>query len=122
MPEKLAVMADLGTGVLKMRLLWVPSTAVYQVNPVYQKKAPLKVDLNDDWSPFPDEQGAVVRQALLYRMYRYLGSPNADNEYKKLQAAILKAQAGDDAAPTDVNLQPEMSLMDSSYDGNMGWW
>ena len=121
-PEKVSVIADLGTGVLKIRFLWVPGTVVYQVNNVYQMRAPLKIDLNDTWSPFPDEQGAVIRQALLYRMYRYLGSPNADSEYQKLQAAIKKAQAGDDAAPTDVNLEPETSLMDSSYDGMGGWW
>lgn len=121
-PEKVAVMADLGTGVLKIRFLWVPGTVVYQVNLVYQAKAPLKVSLNDTWAPFPDEQGAVIRQALLYRMYRYINSPIADTEYQKLQAAIRKAQAGDDAAPTDVQLEPEQSLMDSSYDGMGGWW
>lgn len=125
-PEKVAVMADLGTGVLKIRLLWVPSTTVYAVNIVFQAAAPVKTALTGvgvgDWSPFPDSFAAMYRQALLYRMYRYLNSPNADNEYKKLQAEIMKMQAGDDATSTDVSLQPEQPLMDASYDGMYGWW
>jgi hypothetical protein len=121
-PEKVAVMTDLGTGVLKIRLLWLPSSAVYAVNIIYQAKAPLKVALTDTWAPFPDNYAAVYRQAALYRMYRYLDSPKADNEYKKLQAQIMKTQAADDATQTDVSIQPSDSLMDSSYDGNYGWW
>lgn len=126
LPEKVAVIADLGTGVLKIRFLWLPGTVLYAVNIVYQAQAPLKTALTGagvgDWSPFPDNYSAVCRQALLYRMYRYLNSPNADNEYKKLQAEILKVQAADDATSTDVSLQPEEPLMDASYDGMYGWW
>lgn len=121
-PEKVAIMADLGTGVLKIRLLWLPSSTTFGINIVYQAKAPLKTSLSQTWAPFPDEQGAVIRQALLYRMYRYLNSPIADAEYQKLQVAIRKAQAGDDAAPTDVNVQPTEPLMDNSVDGMFGWW
>jgi hypothetical protein len=121
-PEKVAVLADLGTGVLKIRLLWVPSTTVYAISVVYQAQAPLKTALSQTWAPFPDNYGAVIRQALLYRAYRYLDSPTADNEYKKLQAEILKIQAADDATQTDVGLQPAEPLMDGSYDGSYGWW
>lgn len=121
-PEKVSVIADLGTGVLKIRLLWVPSTTVYAVNIVYQAQAPLKTSLTQTWAPFPDNYAAVIRQALLYRMYRYLNSPTADNEYKKLQAEIAKIQAADDATQTDVGLQPSEPIMDASYDGMYGWW
>lgn len=115
--EKVAVMADLGTGVLKIRLLWVPSWTVYAVNIVYQARAPLKTDLTNTWAPFPDQFSAVYRQAVLYRMYRYLNDPKSDMEYKKLQAEILKIQATDDAAQTDVQMIPETPLMDNDYWG-----
>ncbi len=121
-PEKVAVIADLGTGVLKIRFLWVPPTTIYAANIVYQARAPLFAALTATWAPFPDNFGAVIRQAVIYRMYRYLNSPTTDSEYKKLQAEILKIQAADDAAQTDVNLQPQEPLMDSSYDGMYGWW
>jgi hypothetical protein len=117
-PEKVCVLADLGTGVLKIRFLWLPSSATYAVSLVYQAQAPVKTSLaNDTWAPFPDNYSAVIRQALLYRMYRYLNDPKQDDEYKKLQAEIAKTQATDDATSTDVELVPEYPLMDSSYDG-----
>ena len=118
-PDKVAVMADNGDGTLKIRMHMVPGTTTWAVNLVYQAKAPLKVSLTDTWAPFPDNFSAVVRQALLYRMYRYLNSPMADNEYKKLQVEIQKVQGTDDAEATDVHLQPEESLMSNDY---WGWW
>lgn len=118
-PEKVAVMVDYGNGILKIRMAWVPSWTIFVVNIVYQARAPLKVALTDTWTPFPDQYQAVYRQALLYRMYRYLNDPKADAEYKKLQDEIRKAQATDDATSTDVTLQPEESLMDNS---TWGYW
>jgi hypothetical protein len=119
-PERVAMMVDLGTGVLQMRLHWVPSWTVFAINVVYQAKAPLITSLAGTMTPFPDNFAAVVRQGFIARMYRYLNSPLADNEYKKLQAAILKTQATDDSEQTDVNVQPEESLMsDSPY--LFGW-
>lgn len=118
MPEKVCVLADLNTGVLKLRLLWLPSTATYAVSIVYQAQSPIKTALTDKWDPFPDTYSAVIRQSLLYRMYRYLNDSKQDDEYKKLQVEIAKTQATDDATLTDVGLQPEYGLMD---DG-VGWW
>jgi hypothetical protein len=113
-PERVAMMTDLGTGVLSMRLHWVPSWTTFAINVVYQAKAPLITSLAGTMTPFPDNFAAVVRQGFIYRMYRYLNSAMADNEYKKLQAAIAKTQAVDDAEQTDVNVQPEESLMSDS--------
>lgn len=118
-PEKVSVLNDLGTGVLKIRMHMVPGTSTYAVNLVFQAKPPIKIALTDNWSPFPDNYAHVYRQAVLYRMYRYLNDPKADNEYKKLQAEIAKVQAADDAESTDVSLQPD-SLMDDSIFG-WGW-
>jgi hypothetical protein len=118
-PSQVAVMTDLGTGVLKIRMHMVPSSTTYAVNIVYQGKPPIKTSLTNDWSPFPDNYAHVYRQAVLYRMYRYLNDPKADNEYKKLEAEIMKVQSADDAESTDVSLQPSEPLMDNSY---WGWW
>ena len=113
-PERVAMMTDFGTGVLSFRLHWVPSWTTFAINVVYQAKAPLIISLNQTMSPFPDNFAAVVRQGFVARMYRYLNSPMADNEYKKLQAAIAKTQATDDAEQSDTNVQPEESLMSDS--------
>jgi hypothetical protein len=110
-PEKVAVMADLGTGVLKIRFAWIPSWTVFSALIVYQAKAPTKVALTDSWSPFPDNFSVVYQQGLIYRMYRYLGDARADNEYKKLQAEIAKVQEADSASPSDTGMRPD-SLMD----------
>ena len=118
-PDKIAVMADLGNGILKLRFSFVPGSTIFAASIVYQAKPPLKVALTDTWSPIPDNYRALINQAVLYRMYRYLNDPKADNEFKKLQQEIAKIQGADDAAQTDVNLQPEESLMDNSY---WGWW
>jgi hypothetical protein len=74
------------------------------------------VSLADSWAPFPDHYSAVFRQALLYRMYRYLNSPRADAEYQKLQQEIMKAQGSDDAEASEVYVCPE----DGSFFGS-GW-
>jgi hypothetical protein len=118
-PEKVAVMVDYGTGILKIRLLFVPSTVIYAVNIIFQARAPLKVSLSDTWAPFPDQFSALYRQAVLARMYRYLNSPQAQVEHAKLLDEIKKIQSADDATLTDVSLIPESSLMDSGSD--WGW-
>ena len=116
-PSSIAVMQDLGTGVLRIRWAKVPGSTVWVALPVYQAKAPLKVALTDNWAPFPDNFSAVYRQGLLYRMYRYLNDPKADNEYKKLQEEIARVKGTDQAELTDVNVQGEC-LMDN---GTYGW-
>jgi hypothetical protein len=118
-PEKVCMLADQGTGVLKFRFAPVPGSTIFAANIVYQAKAPLKTSLSNTWAPFPDNFSAAYNQALLYRMYRYLNSPTADNEYKKLQAEIAKVQGADDGAQTDVELQPEDGLMGNNI---LGWW
>lgn len=118
-PEKVAVIADLGTGVLKIRLHMAPGLTVFAVNIVYQARAPIKTSLGQSWAPFPDNYAAVIRQAVLYRAYRYLNDPKADKEYAKLEAEIAKIHGSDNATSTDVSLQPESPIMDDSY---WGWW
>jgi hypothetical protein len=114
-PEKVCVVQDRGDGTLLIRTYYVPGSTLWGINIVYQAKAPLKVSLTNTWAPIPDHYSAVYRQALIYRMYRYLNSPRADAEYQKLQQEINKAQGFDDNEETNCYLEPEDSLMDSSY-------
>lgn len=119
-PDSVCVLVDNGDGTLKIRYGFAPGSTTWGVQLVYQAKAPLKVALTDTWAPFPDNYSVVYRQALLYRMYRYLNDPKADNEFKKLQQEIMKVQGADDAETTDVHVQPE-SLMDVNYGGAHDW-
>ena len=118
-PEKVAVMTDFGNGVLKIRLYRCPGSTAWTPALVYQKQAPVKTSLGDNWAPFPDHYSAVYLQAVMYRMYRFLNSPQANTEYLKLQEEIKKAQAADDTEETSVSLKPEVPLLAG---GSSDWW
>lgn len=117
-PEKVSVMADLNDGTLKIRFYRASGSTTWGVKLVYQAAAPVKQSLGDNWSPFPDQLSALYRQAVVYRMYRWLNSPRAEVEYQKLKEETMKAQGGDSAEETNVSLQPEYPLMDSGD----SWW
>src|ERR1051326_1594435 len=114
-PEKVCVLKDNGDGTLKVRFWWVPGNILWGVKLIYQAKAPLKTALSQDWSPFPDHYSAVYRQALIYRMYRYLGSPKEATEFQKLQQEIAKANGAEDREATDVHVVPETSIIDTGW-------
>jgi hypothetical protein len=117
-PDKVSILNDFGNGIIKIRWNFVPGTTTWGLKLVYQKAAPLKVALTDLWSPFPDNYLPVIRQAVLTAMYRYLNSPQADTEWKKLQALINQTQGADDAETTSVRIAAE-NLMDTQY--YVGW-
>lgn len=116
-PEQVCVLKDNGDGTIKVRFYAVPGTTIWGVNLVYQAKSPLKTALTNNWAPFPDEYSFVFRQALLYRMYRYLSSPRADSEYQKLQQEIQRSLAGADREMTDVHVVPSEPLIDFDWFG-----
>jgi len=124
-PESVSVVQDYGTGVVKLRFRQIPGGVVWGVNLVFQAAKPLLAgsDLTTiTWAPVPDKLDFLIRQAALYRCYRYL-NPNSTattNEYKKLQAVISQAQGTDNAEESNVYLQPESGLVDDywpSYGG-----
>lgn len=118
-PAKVAVIQDLGTGVLKIRLQPVPGNTVWGVNLVYQKKAPLISAISGSfWTPIPDELAYVYRQGFLAMAYRYVNSARADVEYQKFQATITRALGADDRETNDRHLVPEDGFM-TSLDN---WW
>lgn len=105
------------TGVVKLRLEYPTGADAWIVNCVYQAKAPIFTSLSNTWAPFPDEYSYVYRQALLYRMYRYVNAPQQTAEYQKMQIAISKATGADDRETSDVHVYPEASLVDQTWYG-----
>lgn len=111
-PEKVCVLKDYGTGVLKIRFADVPSSTIWGLNLVYQSKAPYKNDLANNWAPFPDEFGFVYRQMFMARCYRYLNSAKEPLEYQKAQQLILKALGRGDAEAGETHIVPYCSLLE----------
>lgn len=110
-PEQFAVMQDFGTGVLLIRMMYAPAAVTWIVNMVYQQKPLIYKTLGDFWG-IPDEFIDLINQAVIYRAYRYIRSPAADNEYKKLQASMQKSKGADQAEESNVFLEPMDSLVD----------
>jgi hypothetical protein len=118
-PEKVCVIQDLGTGVLKIRFYPVPGFGTaWGVNLVYQKKAPLLTSLSSTWSPVPDEISYVLRQGFLAAGYRYLNSPKAPLEDQKYILAVQRALGADERETADVRLYPGEGWMTSPD----SWW
>lgn len=114
-PTEVAVIQDLGTGVLRIRFSFAPGSVIWIVNFTYQKKAPLLTSLSQTIAPVPDQYSAMYRQALLYRMYRYINSPNQAAEFQKMQAEIQKAKGADTAEESNVYMEPDNPLVDLGY-------
>ena len=109
-PQDVAVIQDLGTGVLRIRFYMVPGSRPWLANLVYQKKAPLKTALTQTWSPFPDELSFTYRQGFLARAYNYVNSPKAAIEEQKFQNMLRVALGADDREASDKGLVPEEGL------------
>jgi hypothetical protein len=121
-PGTVSVQHDNGDGTLTVRFYYCPGAISWGAKLVYQMAAPLKIDPSNNWAPFPDHYAPLYRQAVLARMYRYVNSPKADAEYKKLQLAIAKAAGFDDNEQTDVTLVPSNPLLDDGlYYGFWDW-
>lgn len=110
-PEKVCVLQDLGTGVLKLRLREVPAQTPWGLNLVYQKRAPLKTDLTKLWDPIPDNFSYVYRQGFLSHAYRAVNSSRAEKEDLKFQRQIAKALSQGDNEADDIHVYPEAGLM-----------
>ncbi len=115
-PEQIAVMANYGNGVLRIRFLYIPSSSIWAVGLVFQAAKPLITAVSEPgtFAPIPDNYDWLIRQAVLYRCYRYLdaNSTSAANEYKKLQADIQKALGCDQAEESNVYLEPDEQISD----------
>lgn len=121
-PESISVLADNMDGTLTVRFYYCPGTISYGAKLTYQMAAPVKIDVTQNWAPFPDHYAPLYRQAVVYLMYRYLNSPRADSEFKKLQLEIAKVAGFDDNEQTDVHMQPTVPLLDDGVIGTNFWW
>jgi hypothetical protein len=110
-PEQVAIMQDYGTGVLRVRMLYVPAAVTWIVNLIYQQKPTLYSSLTQFWG-IPDQYEMLINQAVMYRAYRYIRSPEANAEYEKLQTMIAEAKGADQAEQSNVFLEPLESLVD----------
>lgn len=121
-PSLIAAQHDNGDGTIVFRFYYCPGNISWGAKITYQMAAPVGVDLTTKWTPFPDHFAPLYRQAVIYRMYRYMNSPRAADEYKKLQLEISKAAGYDDNEQTDVTLQPANPLLDDGlYYGFWDW-
>lgn len=115
-PIKVSVLKDNGNGTIKLRLREVPGTTTWAIYPNYQAKFTMKQAPTDTIAPFTDSYASLVRQAILYRMYRYVNSSRAEIEFAKLQQEVDRAMGADNRTQSDMYLVPEDgSLMDWSY-------
>lgn len=118
-PERVCVLVDNLDGTLKIRFRHVPGSSVFGVTLVYQKKAPIKTDLGNTWSPVPDELSFALRQMFLARAYRFADQEaRANVEYQRAQIALMKAQGHEDSEQSDEHIIPDNSLMG----GGISWW
>lgn len=113
-PDRVALVQDLGTGIIQIRFSSVPGNMPFGVTLIYQKKAPVLTALTATWAPFPDEFSFAYRQAFLARCYRFVESRRADLEEQKALQMIAKAQAMDDTEESEDFIAPESPVM--------GWW
>jgi hypothetical protein len=110
-PDRIALIEDLGTGILRIRLRYLPSSQPYTISPVYQKKPPLLASLASTWSPFPDSLIYCVRQMFLAQAYRFAESPKADIEFQKAVSLATTASGADDREESEEYITPDQSLM-----------
>jgi hypothetical protein len=115
-PEQVAVISNYGNGVLRVRFIYIPSAAIWAVGLVFQAAKPLITSVSDPgtFAPIPDNYDWLIRQAVLYRCYRYLDANSSAtvNEFKKLQADIQKALGVDQAEESNVYIEPDESITD----------
>lgn len=123
-PEQVAMVQDYGTGVLRFRFNQIPGGVIWAINFVYQQSAPLFTSLGSTqtWAPIPDTYSDLIRQAVIYRMYRYL-NPNSQatmDQEKKFKQTLAKSKGRDCAEESNVYLQPDDGIVDGywpSYGG-----
>lgn len=117
-PGKISLIEDLGTGVLRLRLICTPGTQPFTISVVYQKKPVLKTALSDTWTPVPDNYIHVVRQMFLAMAYRLSESPKEPEEFQKARALSAELCDTDDREDSDEFITPGESLVAGYGYGN----
>jgi hypothetical protein len=121
-PDRISVLQDLGTGVIRLRLRFVPGSQPFTVSPIYQKKPPLLTSLSSTWAPIPDNYIHCVRQMFLALCYRFADSNKQDSEYQKAVMLAADTSGADDRDEAEEYIVPDDSLMSGfGWGGGVFW-
>jgi hypothetical protein len=82
---------DLVNNTVTFRCWPVPSSQIWTAYIDYQLKPPIKTDLSQTWSPFPDELMYVIRQGFLAKALMHAEDPRAAVEFQRYQQYLMKA-------------------------------
>lgn len=110
-PNKVSIVTDLGTGILKFRFVPRPSAQPLTISPIYQKKPTLLTSLSSTWTPFPDQLAHCIRQMFLAMALRYADSPKQDVEFQKAIALATDTSGADDREESEEYITPDASIM-----------
>jgi|SRR5579871_271135 len=69
----------------------IPSSQIWGAYLYYQGKSPIKTALTNNWSPWPDELGYVLRSGVKAAAYDYFEDPRMPMAEQKWQIDIQKA-------------------------------
>lgn len=111
--EQVAVMADLGTGVLQLRVMPAGSPYSMAVTPVYQGRAPLLTAPTATWAPWPDRLAFVLRQGMVAFAYRMADKPFAEKEaeWQRFAATAMMALGAMDSEADNQGFAPTVGIM-----------
>lgn len=88
--------------------------------PVYQRKAPKIVTLQQTISPIPDEYAYLFRSGFLAYCYDHARSAKAGAQYAKWEEQIMTALKAGDRETEDWTMYPSTGLMGGGSQPNWG--
>lgn len=112
-PPQVCMLIDYDNGVLKFRLSDPPGSYPWQINLVYQAKAP-KLLTPQSIFPWPDDMAYVINEVALFQAFRYAKGVLAAETNVQLNIAnqmIMSALAGEDRESTAHVVAPDLALM-----------
>lgn len=89
--ENVLTCSPLGISELMIRFYPVPSSQIWRTLLFYQKKAEVKSALEDNWSPWPDDLGYVIRSGVFAKALDHGEDPRATVADQKWQQDIARA-------------------------------
>lgn len=112
-PPQVCMLVDYDNGVLKFRMSDPTSSSPWQVNLVYQAKAPRLTGPTSIF-PWPDDMAYVINEVALAQAFRYAKGIRAEDTIAQMNIAnamIYSALAGESREDSAFVVAPEMSLM-----------
>lgn len=109
-PEQLCKRAETDQGLIIRLYPTPPKTYRWLIEFTYQKKAPIKQSLDDNWSPFPDELAFVYNQGFLAMAYKQADDPRYIVEYQRFQQLLRQALGVEDMEEEGYGFYPQYPL------------